>query len=68
MSHILLRQSHHSSGYVALAVVSENGSLKRDLDTGLGGDRAGNMVAFATEALKLVEEFIHTSESQSGKI
>ncbi|KAJ4406196.1 hypothetical protein N0V82_010164 [Gnomoniopsis sp. IMI 355080] len=55
-------------GYVALAVVSETRSLKRDLDTGLGGDRAGNMVAFATEALKLVEEFINTSEGQGGKI
>lgn len=56
------------SGYLALAVVSENGSLKRDLDTGLGGDRTRNMVAFATEALKLVEEFITTSEGQGGKI
>lgn len=59
---------HHRSGYVALAVVSETGSLSRDLDTGLGGDRAGNMVAFATEALKLVEEFIRASEGQGGKI
>lgn len=56
------------SGYVALAVVSQNGSLQRDLDTGLGGDRAGNMVAFATEALKLVEEFIITSTSQGKDV
>lgn len=53
---------------MALAVVSEKGTLSRDLDTGLGGDRAGNMVAFAVEALKLVEEFIKTSDGQSGKI
>lgn len=59
---------HHRSGYVALAVVSENSSIARDLDTGLGGDRAQNMVAFATEALKLVVELIKTSEGQGGKI
>ncbi|ROW14173.1 hypothetical protein VPNG_04296 [Cytospora leucostoma] len=45
-------------GYVALAVVSERGTLARDLNTGLGGDRSANMVAFAVEALKLVEEYI----------
>lgn len=57
------------SGYIALAVVSEKGTLSRDLNTGLGTDRAGNMVAFAVEALKLVEEFIRTSgDGQGGKI
>ncbi|KAF3762179.1 hypothetical protein M406DRAFT_332565 [Cryphonectria parasitica EP155] len=55
-------------GYVALAVVSEKKTLSRDLNTGLGGERAGNMVAFATLALKLVEEFITTGESQGGKM
>jgi hypothetical protein len=30
----------------------------KDLDTGLGGDRQANMVAFAVEALKLVKEVI----------
>ncbi|CAN8100971.1 unnamed protein product [Discula destructiva] len=55
-------------GYVALAVVSEAGSLSRDLDTGLGNDRTANMVAFATEALKLVEEFIKENDGQVGKI
>lgn len=45
-------------GYVALAVVGENGSLSRDLDTGFGSDRQANMVAFAVGALQLVKEFI----------
>lgn len=49
-------------------MVGETGSLKRDLDTGLGSDRAGNMVAFATEALKLVEEYITASEDLGGRI
>lgn len=57
-----------NSGYVALAVVSEKGTLGRDLHTGLGNDRAANMVQFAVEALKLVEEFIKTGDGQSGKI
>lgn len=55
------------SGYVALAVVGEKGTLSRDLNTGLGGDRAGNMVAFATAALRLVEEFI-VNENHGGKM
>lgn len=57
-------------GYVALAVVSEKGTtLSRDLSTGLGDDRAGNMVAFAVAALKLVEEFIPANDAeQTGKI
>lgn len=56
------------SGYVALAVVSDNGTLSRDLNTGLGSDRSANMVAFAVEALKLVEEFITKDGSSSGKM
>lgn len=63
----LISQSR-CSGYVALAVVGENDTLAMDLNTGLGGDRSGNMVAFAVEALKLVAEFIQKSASQSGKI
>lgn len=55
-------------GYVALAVVSEDDTLSRDLNTGLGGDRAGNMVAFAVAALRLVEEFITKNAEQAGKI
>lgn len=45
-------------GYVALAVASENGTASRELDTGLGGDRPANMIAFAIEALNLVKEVI----------
>ncbi|KAH8813226.1 hypothetical protein F5884DRAFT_787783 [Xylogone sp. PMI_703] len=45
-------------GYVALAVATENGTYKRDVTTGLGGDRQGNMVAFAVEALTLLRDVI----------
>lgn len=38
------------------------------MNTGLGGDRSGNMVAFAVEALRLVEEFITRNELSSGKM
>ncbi|EXJ86339.1 hypothetical protein A1O3_03290 [Capronia epimyces CBS 606.96] len=57
-------------GYVALAVVGDKGVLSRDLDTGLGGDRQANMVAFAVEALRLVKEYISTGgePGASGKI
>lgn len=55
------------SGYVALAVVGENETLTKDLNTGLQ-DRSANMVAFAVEALKLVEELINNGASHSGKI
>jgi hypothetical protein len=47
-----------TSGYVALAVASESGTVSREVDTGLGGDRQANMIAFATEALKMVESTI----------
>lgn len=63
-----LANSYSHSGYIALAVVSEKGTLSRDLNTGLGGDRTANMVAFAVAALKLVEEFIRTGAGQGGKI
>lgn len=49
-------------------MVSESDILSRDLSTGLGGDRAGNMVAFAVAALKLVEEFITKNAEQTGKM
>lgn len=48
-------------------MVGENDTLTKDLNTGLG-DRSANMVAFAVEALKLVEELINKSPSQGGKI
>lgn len=45
-------------GYVALAVATEIGTYKRELSTGLGGDREGNMIAFAAEALGLLRDVI----------
>jgi hypothetical protein len=46
-----------SSGYVALAVATENGTFTREID-GLGADREKNMITFAAEALKLVRDVI----------
>ena len=46
------------SGYVALAVATENGVYKRELSTGLGGDREANMIQFAVEALGLLRDVI----------
>jgi PncC family amidohydrolase len=45
-------------GYVALAVDCEEGTFVREVETGLGGDRVGNMVAFAEEGLKLVRDVL----------
>jgi hypothetical protein len=45
-------------GYVALAVATESGTYKRELSTGLGGDREANMIAFAVEALVLLRDVI----------
>jgi nicotinamide mononucleotide (NMN) deamidase PncC len=44
------------SGYVALAVSSKAGTVTREVETGMGTDREANMVAFATEALKLLRD------------
>lgn len=44
------------SGYVALAVATEMGTFTREVETGLEGDREGNMVAFAGEALGFVRD------------
>jgi hypothetical protein len=43
---------------VALAVASEAGTYKRELDTGCGKDRQANMVAFASEALTLLRDVL----------
>lgn len=51
-------RNNHCSGYVALAVATESGTYKRELSTGLGGDRQANMVAFAVEALTLLRDVI----------
>ncbi|KAF2487145.1 hypothetical protein BDY17DRAFT_319707 [Neohortaea acidophila] len=45
-------------GYVALAVDCDRGSFARELDTGLGGDRVGNMLRFTVEALTLLRDVI----------
>ena len=45
-------------GYVALAVATEKGMITKEVETGLGGDREGNMVAFAKEALELVRDVL----------
>jgi hypothetical protein len=47
-----------NSGYVALAVATESGTHKRELNTGLGPDREANMIAFAVESLKLLRDVI----------
>ena len=44
-----------------MAVASERGTQAKEMDTELGGDRQGNMIAFAVEALKLVKEVINGS-------
>jgi hypothetical protein len=50
--------SIHDRGYVALAVATERGTFSKELSTGLGGDREGNMIAFAVEALTLLRDVI----------
>ncbi len=35
-----------------------SGTYKKELSTGLGGDREGNMVAFAVQALTLLRDVI----------
>ncbi len=45
-------------GYVALAVSSAQGTFTREVETGLGKDRTGNMVRFAAEGLILLRDVI----------
>lgn len=49
---------HRTPGYVALAVSSEKGTVIREVETGLGGDREANMLRFAEEGLKLLRDVI----------
>ncbi|KAH6669531.1 hypothetical protein B0J14DRAFT_598899 [Halenospora varia] len=49
---------NRTPGYVALAVASEKGVNTKELDTGLAGDREGNMIQFAVEALTLLRDVI----------
>lgn len=46
------------SGYVALAVTSAAGTVTREVDTGLDGDREANMLKFAVEGLTLLRDLI----------
>ena len=48
----------HHRGYVALAVSTEKKTSTKEVETGLGGDREANMVAFAVEGLKLLRDMI----------
>jgi hypothetical protein len=43
---------------VALAVASPLGTFTREVDTGLGGNREANMVAFAVETLTLLLDVV----------
>jgi len=49
---------NRTPGYVALAVSSEKGTFKRELDTGYGKDRQANMIGFAVEALTLLRDVL----------
>jgi len=49
---------NRTPGYVALAVATESGTYTKELSTGLGGDREGNMIQFAVEALTLLRDVI----------
>ncbi|PSN64464.1 hypothetical protein BS50DRAFT_556988 [Corynespora cassiicola Philippines] len=53
-------------GYVALAVSWEGGVKTREVETGLGGDRGGNMVRFAVEGLGLVAEVVRGGGGYEG--
>ena len=43
---------------MALAVATASGTVTREVETGLGGKREENMVAFAVEALTLLRDVI----------
>lgn len=47
---------NRTPGYVALAVAAPRGTYTREVETELGGDRIGNQVRFAVEALKLLRD------------
>lgn len=54
------------SGYVALAVVSDDGVATREVET-KSSDRAKNMLLFAEEALKLFLEVLKGDVALEGK-
>ena len=45
-------------GYVALAVSRLDGTISKEMETGLGNDREKNMLAFAEEGLRLLKEIV----------
>lgn len=47
---------NRTPGYVALAVATEKGISTKEAETGLGGYREKNMVAFSVEGLKLLRD------------
>ncbi|KAB2570450.1 putative competence damage-inducible protein [Lasiodiplodia theobromae] len=49
---------NRTPGYVALAVTSAAGTVTREVDTGLDGDREANMLKFAVEGLTLLRDLI----------
>lgn len=40
-------------------MASEKGTVTKEVETGLGGDREANMVAFAVEGLKLLRDAVN---------
>ncbi|MCJ1397856.1 hypothetical protein MMC11_001052 [Xylographa trunciseda] len=52
-------QRNRTPGYVALAVATIHETYTREVETGLGGDREKNMVAFAIAALQFLRDIIH---------
>ncbi|KAL4789053.1 hypothetical protein BDV19DRAFT_40133 [Aspergillus venezuelensis] len=55
---------NRTPGYVALAISTPNGPVTREVETG-SNDRAGNMVRFAEEALKLLRDVLNQSGGAS---
>jgi hypothetical protein len=56
-------------GYVALAVAADGGLTYTDeVETGLGGKREENMVAFAVAALKLLKTAVMDHDSYENSV
>ena len=53
-----LKNTNKFRGYVAVAVATEKGTYTREVETGLGGDREGNMIQFAVEGLTLLRDVL----------
>ncbi|KAL4807223.1 competence/damage-inducible protein CinA [Aspergillus unguis] len=56
---------NRTPGYVALAVSTPEGVETREVETG-SADRAGNMVSFAEEALKLLRDVLLARQGSGG--